>query len=164
LGNRMRTCPACGNQFPDDANFCPMDATRLLEAQPAPPPATVAASPSASLPDRTIPDQGPLVAGRYRAGGPLVTTPTGKTAGAADLQGGAGVLLQVVDARALPTPTMADRALRELKQLAKVKSERVLRVVDQGRADGQVYVVSEPAPGPSLEEIVRSQGPLSVER
>ena len=21
----MRLCPSCGNSFPDDANFCPMD-------------------------------------------------------------------------------------------------------------------------------------------
>ncbi|MGZ3440315.1 MAG: zinc-ribbon domain-containing protein, partial [Polyangia bacterium] len=25
----MRVCPTCGNTYPDDANFCPMDATRL---------------------------------------------------------------------------------------------------------------------------------------
>ena len=27
----MRLCTVCGNKYPDDANFCPMDASRLDE-------------------------------------------------------------------------------------------------------------------------------------
>ena len=43
---------------------------------------------------------------------------------------------------------MADRALRELKQLGKVTSERIVRVVDQGRLpDSRVYVATEQVEG-----------------
>ena len=179
----MRICPACGSQFPDDANFCPMDASRLPEPaiapelipapvpgaavpiEPAPSTAAAAPDPPAHTPpERTLSDQPAPIAGRFQPDGPLVATPTGHAGVAADLQGGAAVLLQVVDSRALPTATVADRALRELKQLAKVKSDRVLRVIDQGKTgNGQVYVACEAAPGPSLEELVRG-GALSVER
>jgi len=35
----MKRCPTCKNLYPDDANFCPMDAGRLaddLDSQPGP--------------------------------------------------------------------------------------------------------------------------------
>ena len=61
---------------------------------------------------------------------------------------------------------MADRALRELKQLGKVTSERIVRVVDQGRlADGRIYVATEQVDGAvTLEELVGREGPLSLDR
>ena len=66
----------------------------------------------------------------------------------------------------LPTTAMADRALRELKQLGKVTSERIVRVIDQGRlADGRVYVATERVDGATtLEELVGREGPLPLER
>src|SRR5579859_1494349 len=103
----MRVCPACGNQYPDDANFCPMDATRL------PPPAT---------PEITLRDQPKPIGGRFLLSGPEVASPTGVTALASDGNGGGPVMLKIVTPAALPTPPMADRALRELKQLGKVAS------------------------------------------
>ena len=79
---------------------------------------------------------------------------------------GAGGRVKVVAPEVLPTPPMADRALRELKQLGKVTSERIVRVVDQGRADdGRVYVATERVDGAStLEELVAREGPLPLER
>src|SRR5687767_8441354 len=124
----MRQCPACGNTYPDDANFCPMDATRL-SSQPAAvvdegPPTTqmpVAANESSA----TMLDGGPTnVAGRYLVSPQTRATPTGTEAEAHDTQtGGGAVRLKLVPPSVLPTPAMADRALRELKQLAKVQSE-----------------------------------------
>src|SRR5262245_28548853 len=129
----MKICPACGTKYPDDANFCPMDASKLearAEREPtgsARPGAGRAAAGAAT------------VAGRFAPSTAPAAIPTGSQCVANDLQAGGPVLLQLVDARTLPTPAMADRALRELKQLAKVKSERILRVVDQGKTeDGRV--------------------------
>jgi serine/threonine-protein kinase len=46
-----------------------------------------------------------------------------------------------------------------------VSSDRVVRVIDQGRTeDGRVYVATEPTSGPTLEELVAQGGPLPVER
>ncbi len=164
----MRLCPACGNQFPDDANFCPMDATKL------PPPAVAATIPVASPPSRSAPDAPTVMDGGATAiggrflilGGGGTTTPTGQIHEARDTSnGGQVVSLKMVKLEVLPNPTMADRALRELKQLAKVTSDRIVRVIDQGKgSDGAVYVATEVVSGPSLEDLVTREGPLPVER
>src|SRR5438874_4834732 len=99
----MRRCPSCGNEFPDDANFCPMDATKLLEPAAAVAPAS----------DRTLSDAPPPIAGRFLLRERLGETPLGPLGIAEDLGGGGQVLLQQVEARSVPTAALADRALRE---------------------------------------------------
>jgi len=126
----MRVCPSCGNSYPDDANFCPMDATRLPPPV-AEAPATIPSMPVAS-PAVTQPDQPAPVGGRFVLSGVAMQTPTGLAQSATDTQTGATVVVKMVAAEVLPTTAMADRALRELKQLGKVTSERIVRVIDQG--------------------------------
>lgn len=153
----MRVCPSCGNTYPDDANFCPMDATRLPAA-----PAAAAPSPAVTMQDHPAP-----IAGRFAMSGSGAPTPTGTAGDATDLQAnGATVTLKLVPPEVLPTSTMSDRALRELKQLAKVTSDRIVRVIDQGRLpDGRIYVATEHVDGAAtLEELVGREGPLPLER
>ncbi len=166
----MRTCPTCKNQYADDANFCPMDATKLLppvaEVAPTFPPAATTLgtpSPSATVP-ATVFDQPRPVAGRFMLGVERDRTPTGVVYEASDLTNGEAVWLKLVDKQVLPSAMMADRALRELKQLAKVQSEHFVRIVDQGKDDGRIFVVSEASAGISLETLVDRSGPLSFER
>ena len=175
----MRICPACGNQFPDDANFCPMDASRLSEPLPVTAPvgteghaANTPSSdlmgsptqPSARAPSTLVDQPGPI-AGRFALTDTPVATPTGEVWRALDLQTKLPVQVLVVAPEALPTPTLADRALREIKQLAKVKSDKVLRIIDQGKTDeGRVYVASELPEGPTLDELLQREGALPLER
>jgi hypothetical protein len=178
----MRLCPACGNQYPDDANFCPMDATRLpppaaapvaMPPPSAPPPVAppvasapvVAAAPEAAT-VLASQSQANAIAGRFLVSGAGIETPTGTLFDARDTaQGGAQVAIKVVAPSVLPNASMADRALRELKQLAKVSSERIVRVVDQGRtSDGRLYVATEPPVGIALDELIGREGPLPLER
>src|SRR5262249_26248582 len=161
-GVAMKVCPSCGNQYPDDANFCPMDATRLPATVAAPP--VAAAAPHA--PAVTLPEHPAPIAGRFAMAGWGAPTPTGIAGEATDLTTGAPVMVKLVPPEVLPTPAMADRALRELKQLGKVTSERIVRVVDQGRlGDGRIYVATERVDGAyTLEEIVEREGPLPLER
>src|SRR5579884_97573 len=131
----MKVCPSCGNSYPDVANFCPMDATRL--PAPAETPATVPSMPVANAAAVTQQETAPI-GGRFALSGIGVQTPTGLASDATDVTNGATVVVKLVAPEVLPTQAMADRALRELKQLAKVTSERIVRVVDQGRtADGR---------------------------
>jgi serine/threonine protein kinase len=164
----MKVCPSCGNSYPDDANFCPMDATRLpaaVVAQPAPSASSPADTQREAPPAVTQPNQPAPVGGRFVPLGISVTTPTGVAGEATDVNTGATIVLKQVPDSVLPTATMADRALRELKQLGKVASDRIVRVLDQGRtADGHVYVATEKVDGISLEELVQREGPLAVER
>lgn len=170
----MKICPACNTKYPDDANFCPMDATRL----PAPTAAEKAAAPQGGQGAKTAGAGGSdgglatttrdatrSVANRFLLGEKIGHTPTGDLFKATDGTTNEAVRLKIVDQKALPTAMMADRALREFKQLAKVKSERIVRVVDQGRVEDQrVYVATEDLAGPSLEEVVEKEGALSFER
>ena len=141
-----------------------MDATRLPPAA-AEAPATVP-SMAVATPAVTQPDQPAPIGGRFVLSGFAMQTPTGLASTATDIQSGASVIVKQVGAEVLPTTAMADRALRELKQLGKVTSERIVRVIDQGRLpDGRVYVATEQVDGAtSLEELVGREGPLSVER
>lgn len=171
----MKICPTCNSQFDDDANFCPMDATRLPEPVAQAPTANAtlvdfqpektligATSPAAPRPDATLSDRSSPVAGRFAPLDAGQAVPTGRLGPAEDVETGETVLLLVVDEGCVPTTAAGDRALRELKQLAKVKSDKVLRVVDQGRAsDGRLYVASEAPAGQTLEELM-ADGPLPL--
>jgi eukaryotic-like serine/threonine-protein kinase len=130
-----------------------MDATRL-------PPAVQAADPAATMPDQPAP-----VAARFLPLGIGHVTPTGTVSDASDATAGGTVSLKLVPPEVLPTTAMADRALRELKQLAKVTSARIVRVVDQGKlSDGRIYVATERVDGMMTLEDLVADGPLSVER
>lgn len=113
---------------------------------------------------KTFVEQAKTVAGRFRCAGAGTVTPTGTVFSATDLSTGSEVLLKLVPAEVLPNGPMADRAMRELKQLAKITSDRILRVIDHGRAEGQLYIALEKTGEISLEELVSTQGPLAFER
>ncbi len=106
------------------------------------------------------------IGGRFLVNGPELASPTGvDRAWPPTPNNGGQVMLKIVSAAALPTGPMADRALRELKQLGKVTSERVVRVLDQGKTDdGRVYVATELVDGRSLEQLVAAEGPLPLQR
>ena len=102
------------------------------------------------------PEQPAPIGGRFVLAGAGTQTPTGAAGPASDLQTGATVVVKLVAAEVLPTTAMADRALRELKQLGKVTSERIVRVIDQGKLpDGRIYVATERVEGSTtLEELI----------
>src|SRR5688572_23545265 len=121
----MRQCPACGNTYPDDANFCPMDATRLppaatsgdMEDKPGlggvtAPMTSVPVHPAVPPNDLslTMPDGGArLLAGRYLMGPHAHATATGTEAEGTDTQdGGRPVRLKLVPSAMMPVSTMAD--------------------------------------------------------
>lgn len=182
----MKLCPSCGNSYGDDARFCPMDATLL--------PAPAAAGPGTSI-DETIPDerpvfdktltedaylaprenavptditQAPVIAGRFVLEPEFIDTPTGRLHLAADLQASAQVVMvKLVPQEAFPSPMLLDRALRELRQLGRVSSRRVMHPVASGRTtEGELYVAFTPPPPTAemLDELVGRVGALPPDR
>jgi serine/threonine-protein kinase len=143
-------------------------------AAPSPAPAAPSlAAPTAQTPAatadegaKTVLAQATAIAGRFLAQGDGVATPTGRVFEAFDTQReGAACRLKLVPTEVLPTPSMADRALRELKQLGKVASPKIVKVLDQGRtSDGQVYVATDAVSGQTLDELVKKAGPLPLDR
>ena len=75
----MKRCPKCQKQFSDDANFCPVDAARLLplDGQPA--------------------ASGDTLAAKFELGDKLGGSRTGAVLRAKDKASGAAVAIKVID-------------------------------------------------------------------
>src|SRR5262249_23701829 len=113
----MKRCPICQTVYPNDANFCPMDAGRL-ELAPEAGRAAMAAVPSLDLP--TI--QSRQIGDRFILGPQLGGRRTGEVYAADDIRAGQSVALKIIAPAVFPTPLVAQRTERELKQLTKVAS------------------------------------------
>lgn len=186
----MRHCPACGTALNDDARFCPMDGTPLpqmaapvaapAEAPPvaAPPAAPPVATPAVAVPAVAAPAAqvggGPVISGRFQLAAEYLDTPTGRLHEAADLtQGGARVLVKLAAAASFPSPMLIDRAQRELRQLAKLTSPRILRVLAHGRAPvpgtpgpGDIFIAYTPPDEATelLDDVVQRGGLMAPDR
>ncbi len=149
-------CSSCSAALPSDAKFCPVCGGRVAPA------AGAHEAPGAA----TQVDALRAIAGRFIATGGPDDAPTGSLFAATDMQNrGAAVRVLVVRESSLPSPSLVDRALREWRQLAKVTTARIARVIDQGKLDdGKIYVATEPTAGCTLAEVVAKDGPLPLER
>jgi hypothetical protein len=110
----MKLCPKCQKHFSDDANFCPVDAARLvpLEAQGGGADSMIA---------------------RFEPGAKLGGNRTGAVYRAVDKTTKAAAAVKTVAAPVLALPGVAQRLERELKQLERVKTTGVAQVIASGK-------------------------------
>jgi serine/threonine protein kinase len=142
----MKLCPKCQKHFSDDANFCPVDAARLvpLEAQ-----ATGTDSLTAKF------DLGPRLGG----------TRTGAVHRATDKATGKPCVVKLVSPAVVALPGVAQRIERELKQLERVQSVGVCRVLASGKRGDEYWVATELLDGAhTLQEAITARGPIPVEQ
>ncbi|MFT3692201.1 MAG: protein kinase [Kofleriaceae bacterium] len=145
----MKLCPKCQKQFSDDANFCPVDAARLvpLEAQA---------------------QGGDSLAARFELGQKLGGGRTGAVHRAADKQSGAQVVVKLVAPAVVGLPGVAQRLERELRQLERVQSAGVARVLASGKrgaAGDETWVAMEMVDGAhTLAEAISARGPIPVDQ
>src|SRR4030095_16960531 len=99
----MKLCPKCQKQFSDDANFCPVDAARLVPLE------TQAAGADA-------------LSSRFDLGAKLGGRRTGTVSKAVDKTTGKPCVVKVIAPAVVQLPGVAQRLERELKQLERVKS------------------------------------------
>jgi eukaryotic-like serine/threonine-protein kinase len=139
----MKLCPKCQKQFPDDANFCPVDAARLapLEVQ--------------------APGQDSLSA-RFELGAKMGGSRTGAVHRATDKTTGTVCVVKLVGANVVALPGVAQRLERELRQLERVQSAGVAKVIGSGkRADGTTWVAMELVDGAhTLADAITARGPI----
>src|SRR5688572_8107235 len=121
----MKVCPKCNKHFSDDANFCPVDAARLAPLEQA------GASEQDSL------------GARFDLGERLGGATTGDVRRGTDKQGGGAVAVKLVSPAVMALPQIAQRIERELKQLERVDSGSVARVIASGKRGDQVWIATE---------------------
>ncbi|MEO8551073.1 MAG: serine/threonine-protein kinase, partial [Kofleriaceae bacterium] len=144
----MKLCPKCQKQFSDDANFCPVDAARLqpLEAQGG---------------------GVDSLAARFDLGPKLGGSRTGAVHRATDKTTGQAVVVKVVSPAVVALPGVAQRLERELRQLERVQSAGVARVIASGKRQGidDTWVAMELLEGAhTLAEAISARGPVAPDQ
>src|SRR4051812_7674607 len=106
----MKLCPKCLKQFSDDANFCPVDASRLVAAE-------------------TQSDAGDALAAKFQLGERLGGSRTGAVHRATDKATGQPAAVKIIAPAVVAIPGLAQRLERELKQLERVQTAGVAKVL-----------------------------------
>jgi TPR repeat protein len=102
--------------------------------------------------------------GRYRILGELGSGAMGVVLEAHDPQHDRRVAIKLLRRGAAADDLQQRRFLRECRALAKLDHPNLLRVVDAGGHEGQLFLVTELLEGDPLEEVLRRHGPLDVDR
>jgi len=142
----MKLCPKCQKQFSDDANFCPVDAARLvpLEAQ------------AAGIDSLTS---------KFELGAKLGGARTGSVHRATDKATGKACVVKLVSPAVVGLTGVAQRIERELKQLERVQSVGVCRVLASGKRGDEYWVATELLEGAqTLQEAIVARGPIPQDR
>jgi len=142
----MKLCPKCQKQFSDDANFCPVDAARLVPLQG----------------QTTETDS---LSARFELGDKLGGGRTGNVHRATDKQsGGAVCAVKLISAGVVALPGVAQRLERELKQLERVQSAGVAKVIASGKRGEETWVALEMLDGAqTVAEAISARGPIPLE-
>ena len=142
----MKLCPKCQKQFSDDANFCPVDAARLapLEA-----PSVAADSISAKF------ELGERLGGRR----------TGSVHRAVDKATGQAATVKIIAPAVVALPGLGQRLERELKQLERVQSAGVAKVLASGKRGDDSWVALELLDGAqTLAEAIAARGSIPLDQ
>jgi len=141
----MKLCPKCQKQFSDDANFCPVDAARL--------------TPIAANQGGTDP-----LAARFDLGETLGGGRTGTVRKAIDKQSGKPCVVKLIAPAVVALPGVSQRLERELKQLERVQSVGVAKVVASGKRGDETWVATELLEGAqTLADAITARGPIGIE-
>jgi hypothetical protein len=142
----MKLCPKCHKQFSDDANFCPVDAARLAPLETP----TVAADGLAS---------------KFELGDKLGGSRTGAVHRATDKATGAAAAVKIIAPAVVALPGLTQRLERELKQLERVQSAAVAKVLASGRSGDDTWVALELLePTQTLADAIAARGPMPAEQ
>ena len=146
----MKLCPKCLKQFSDDANFCPVDAARLSPIDPG---------------EATEATETDSLSARFSLGAPLGGSRTGAVHRATDKQGGPDVAIKFVARAVTALPGVAQRLERELKQLERVQSAGVAKVLASGNRGDVPWVALELVDGAqTLADAINARGPIALDQ
>lgn len=149
----MKRCPKCNNDFPDDANFCPVDAGHLV---------AIEGSADGTPVDVPQVDTGghELLDGRFALGDIIGGHRTGPVYQARDKQGSSAII-KLVNAAVFPSTLLKQRTERELKQLEHLDHPGVAKVLGHGRREDDLWIATERVDGVPLSQYIAEHGAQS---
>ncbi len=143
----MKTCPTCGREYAETTTLCPADGAVLKRV---------------GNEDRLI---GQVLAGKYRIEDKI------DEGGMGCVYRATHVLMEKVIAVKVLHPALAaddkivQRFTREAKAASRISHPHAINVTDFGESEnGVVYLVMEYLRGRTLKDIVRSGGPMTLQR
>src|SRR5436853_2180388 len=141
----MKVCPVCGKEYSDTSTLCPIDASVLQR------------------------DEDPLI-GKTLAGKYLVEELI-KHGGMGAVYRGKHILMEKTVAIKVLRPSLAvddvvvARFSREAKAASRISHPHAVSVTDFGEDEnGVVFLVMEYLDGRTLKDIIKSEGPMPLER
>ena len=141
----MKNCPVCGKEYSDTTTLCPIDAAVLERS--------------------TDPLIGQTLAGKY------LIEKLIKSGGMGAVYLGKHVLMEKTVAIKVLRPSLAmdddvvRRFSREAKAASRISHPHAVSVTDFGESEnGVVFLVMEYLDGRTLKEVVKSEGPMKLDR
>ena len=152
----MKICPKCGKQFATDANFCPVDATRLIVVDASAPTTTNGGAASG-------PNAADAFSERWELGAKLGGATTGEVFLARDKQTGRDVAIKFIAPAVSALPQVGPRLERELTQLQRVESLHLAKVLASGKRGNQLWFAMDYVDGAqTLAQAINARGPIDV--
>lgn len=143
---RLRRCPTCGEEYPDDYRVCPRDATPLGFDR-----------------ESRDPLLGVVLAGTYRLSRPLGRGGMGRLYEAEHARLDRRFAVKVLHESCSQSRDAVARFEREARALGRIRSDHVLDVVDVVRApDGRTAIVTARLEGEDLKARLDRVGKLSL--
>ncbi len=175
----MKVCPKCGQEYDENKKFCPRDGGTLefvtvigapassheAETVIAPPSNAVAAPKtrvSGPEPDSLI---GTVLSGRYRILSQLGQGGMGTVYRAQHVMLGRVDAVKIIRPDVAKSPEAMQRFLREAKLASSINHPNAVVIHDFGEAEnGVFYLAMEFIEGKPLDEVIKAESPLAIER
>ncbi|MGB9599587.1 MAG: serine/threonine protein kinase, partial [Myxococcota bacterium] len=146
----MKFCPTCKSKFPTDINYCPNDATKLINDPES--------GPSHSL-------IGMILDNRYQIISKLGEGGMGSVYSAEHILLKKNVAIKVLRYDLARKEDVVRRFQNEAIAASKIGHENIIEVTDFGKTpDGSVYFVMEHLNGMPLSELIQKSGSIPLKR
>src|SRR3712207_1251774 len=143
----MKTCPTCGREYAETTTLCPADGAVLKRT---------------GNDDRLV---GQVLAGKYRIDDKIDEGGMGCVYRATHVLMEKVVAVKVLHPALAADDKIVARFTREAKAASRISHPHAINVTDFGEAEnGIVYLVMEYLRGRTLKDVVRTGGPMKLER
>jgi serine/threonine-protein kinase len=160
----MKLCPQCGQEYKDNARFCPRDGYNLDKVASEP---TLLGSNPISVPESSGPDPllGRVLAGRYRLLEKIGQGGMGAVYKGQHVKMNRMTAIKVLTSELANNAQFVARFEREAEMASHIDHPNAVNIYDFGEAeDGIVYIAMEFIEGRPLSYLIEKEGALPLER